>query len=141
MKFHRSSRITLLILLAAFMVPLSCSDLTNVEEPSGTTPESEAVEAEITAKEDDSTATFKAEASMEHSDQPLYIVDGVRMSVSSGNIEKGENPLSELDPKTIESIEVLKDAAAASIYGAQAQNGVVKIRTKGNKKDGSDQEG
>ncbi|MFH0841210.1 MAG: TonB-dependent receptor [Bacteroidota bacterium] len=50
---------------------------------------------------------------------PLYIVDGLRTS-----------DISLLDPSDIESIEVLKDAASAAIYGAQAGNGVILISTK-----------
>ena len=50
---------------------------------------------------------------------PLYVVDGVRLSDISG-----------LDPNDIASIEVLKDAASAAIYGAEAGNGVVLISTK-----------
>lgn len=54
---------------------------------------------------------------------PLYVVDGLRVS-----------DLGSIDPSTIESIEVLKDAASAAIYGAQAGNGVVLVTTKkGNK--------
>ena len=51
---------------------------------------------------------------------PLYIVDG--MPVSSG--------IDYLNPKDIESIEVLKDAASAAIYGARAANGVILVTTK-----------
>jgi TonB-linked SusC/RagA family outer membrane protein len=54
---------------------------------------------------------------------PLYVVDGVRLSDISG-----------IDPNDIESIEVLKDAASAAIYGAQAGNGVVLVTTKKGKK-------
>ena len=50
---------------------------------------------------------------------PLYIVDGLQVS-----------GISYLDPNVIESIEVLKDAASAAIYGAQAGNGVILITTK-----------
>lgn len=50
---------------------------------------------------------------------PLYVVDGVRLSDISG-----------IDPNDIASIEVLKDAASAAIYGAEAGNGVVLISTK-----------
>ena len=53
------------------------------------------------------------------SSDPLYVVDGVRLSDISG-----------LDPNDIASIEVLKDAASAAIYGAEAGNGVVLISTK-----------
>lgn len=50
---------------------------------------------------------------------PLYVVDGVRLSDISG-----------IDPNDIASIEVLKDAASAAIYGAEAGNGVILITTK-----------
>ena len=58
---------------------------------------------------------------------PLYVVDGV--IVGAGNSETS-NPLSTLNPNDIESVEVLKDAASAAIYGARAANGVVLITTK-----------
>lgn len=57
------------------------------------------------------------------SSDPLYVVDGLR----TANI-------SSIDPNNIESMEVLKDAASAAIYGAQAGNGVVLITTKKGKK-------
>lgn len=50
---------------------------------------------------------------------PLYVVDGVRMSSIAG-----------IDPNDIASMEVLKDAASAAIYGAEAGNGVILISTK-----------
>lgn len=53
------------------------------------------------------------------SSNPLYVVDGVRLSDVSG-----------IDPNDIESMEILKDAASAAIYGAEAGNGVVLITTK-----------
>jgi TonB-dependent SusC/RagA subfamily outer membrane receptor len=53
---------------------------------------------------------------------PLFIVDGVPLNVNTG--------LEELNPGDIESIQVLKDAASASIYGARAANGVIVITTK-----------
>jgi len=57
------------------------------------------------------------------SSDPLYVVDGLRTT-----------DISNLDPNDIESIEVLKDAASAAIYGAQAGNGVVLITTRKAKK-------
>lgn len=42
----------------------------------------------------------------------------------------GTNALAEIDPSTIESVEVLKDAASAAIYGSRAGNGVILITTK-----------
>ncbi len=53
------------------------------------------------------------------SSDPLYVVDGLRT-----------NSISNIDPNDIESMEVLKDAASAAIYGAEAGNGVVLITTK-----------
>ena len=50
---------------------------------------------------------------------PLYVVDGVRV-----------NSIVNIDPSDIESMEVLKDAASAAIYGAEAGNGVILITTK-----------
>ncbi|MCD8031978.1 MAG: TonB-dependent receptor [Bacteroides sp.] len=50
---------------------------------------------------------------------PLYVVDGIRLSDISG-----------IDPNDIASMEVLKDAASAAIYGAEAGNGVILITTK-----------
>lgn len=67
---------------------------------------------------------------------PLYVIDGYPMNVD--NMEPGggkynagnKSPLNNLNPADIESIEVLKDAAATSIYGARAANGVILITTK-----------
>ena len=58
---------------------------------------------------------------------PLYVIDGV--IVGAGNSET-DNPLATLNPNDIASVEVLKDAASAAIYGARAANGVVLITTK-----------
>ena len=65
---------------------------------------------------------------------PLYIVDGVQVSSGSLSGQGPQNALASINPNDIESIEVLKDAAAASIYGAQAANGVVLITTKKGKR-------
>ena len=61
---------------------------------------------------------------------PLYIVDGVQVSGGGLSGQGNQNALGSINPNDIESIEVLKDAAAAAIYGAQAANGVVLITTK-----------
>ncbi|MFS4469809.1 SusC/RagA family TonB-linked outer membrane protein [Chryseobacterium sp. T20] len=73
--------------------------------------------------------------------QPLYIVDGVPvgsgMTASYGaNIlsDANLNPLSNISPNDIESIEVLKDADATAIYGSRGANGVVLVTTKRAKK-------
>ena len=56
---------------------------------------------------------------------PLYVIDGIATN---------EN-LNSLNPSDIESIQVLKDASSASIYGSRAANGVIIITTKRGKKD------
>lgn len=65
---------------------------------------------------------------------PLYIVDGVQVASGGLSGQGTQNALGSINPNDIESIEVLKDAAAAAIYGAQAANGVVIITTKRGKK-------
>lgn len=55
----------------------------------------------------------------------MYVVDGF----PTGN-------LSAIDLKDIESVDVLKDASAAAIYGSRATNGVIMITTKKGKRDG-----
>ncbi|MCZ8353500.1 MAG: TonB-dependent receptor [Cyclobacteriaceae bacterium] len=69
--------------------------------------------------------------SISGSNEPLYIVDGVQ--ITAGDRSRriiSSNVLNGINSNDIENIEVLKDAAAASIYGAQAANGVVIITTK-----------
>lgn len=74
---------------------------------------------------------------------PLFVVDGVPLSSSTADrFSQGQstensfsvnyaiNPLSAINPNDIASVEVLKDAAAAAIYGSRASNGVVLITTK-----------
>ena len=69
---------------------------------------------------------------------PLYVIDGVVVSSESENdIQVGYRStgvLNTLNPDDIESITVLKDAAAASLYGSRAANGVILITTKRGKK-------
>ncbi|WP_246197837.1 SusC/RagA family TonB-linked outer membrane protein [Chitinophaga agrisoli] len=64
--------------------------------------------------------------------EPLYVIDGFPLDVVSQSASGGftGNPLNNLNPNDIESIQVLKDAAAGAIYGSRAANGVVIITTK-----------
>ncbi|GMQ29336.1 SusC/RagA family TonB-linked outer membrane protein [Algoriphagus confluentis] len=62
--------------------------------------------------------------------EPLFIVDGVQLNNQSNASFTQSNPLAFLNPNDIESMEILKDAASAAIYGSQAANGVVIITTK-----------
>jgi len=59
---------------------------------------------------------------------PLYVVDGFVLDNSTTGV--ASNPLNFINPQDIESIDVLKDASAAAIYGARAANGVIVITTK-----------
>ncbi|WP_445738013.1 SusC/RagA family TonB-linked outer membrane protein [Mariniflexile sp.] len=73
-------------------------------------------------------------SSISASSQPLFIVDGVPIvsrnnSALNTNIQPA-NPLADINPNDIESITILKDAAAASIYGSRGANGVILITTK-----------
>lgn len=68
--------------------------------------------------------------------EPLYVIDGVPVFNSNSgrsSIEFGQstNVLNTINPSDIESIEVLKDGASASIYGSRSANGVILITTKG----------
>lgn len=68
------------------------------------------------------------------SSQPLFIIDGIPV-VSRNNSALNQNiqpvnPLADLNPNDIESITILKDASAASIYGSRGANGVILITTK-----------
>lgn len=60
---------------------------------------------------------------------PLLVIDGVPRFGT--NTSDGETRLSDLNPDDIESISILKDAAAAAVYGARAANGVILVKTKG----------
>ncbi|MCR9065255.1 MAG: SusC/RagA family TonB-linked outer membrane protein [Cytophagales bacterium] len=67
---------------------------------------------------------------------PLYVIDGFVLDNSSNGF--GSNPLNFINPQDIESINVLKDASAAAIYGARAANGVIVITTKKGKEGKSE---
>ena len=73
---------------------------------------------------------IRGTGSFQAGNQPLYIVDGVQMNTRDDASFTQSNPLAFLNPNDIESIDILKDAASAAIYGAQASNGVVIITTK-----------
>lgn len=86
------------------------------------------------------TVRVRGTASLNASSQPLYVIDGIPVTTGDQGTDGGQtginfggsgtNPLKNLNPSEIASIEVLKDAAAASIYGSRASNGVILITTK-----------
>ncbi|MDY6241838.1 MAG: TonB-dependent receptor [Prevotella sp.] len=85
------------------------------------------------------TIQIRGIGSMNAGSTPLYVVDGVPMNAGnvgqmSGETYSTNNIMSTLNPEDIESVSVLKDAAAASLYGSRAANGVILITTKQGKK-------
>lgn len=73
---------------------------------------------------------IRGNGSVNAATEPLYVIDGVQVSFAQQSGLTSTTPLNALNPNDIESIEVLKDAAASAIYGAQAAAGVVLITTK-----------
>jgi TonB-dependent SusC/RagA subfamily outer membrane receptor len=79
---------------------------------------------------------IRGNASLSMSNEPIVFVDGVRINSGGGfgaNVgTNGGAPsrLDDIDPSSIERIEVLKGAAAATLYGTEASNGVIQIFTK-----------
>ncbi|MDB5251311.1 MAG: hypothetical protein JWP27_480 [Flaviaesturariibacter sp.] len=76
------------------------------------------------------TVRIRGYGSINAGNNPLYVVDGIQLNTSGTNTFTQSNPLAYLNPNDIESIDILKDAATAAIYGAAASNGVVIITTK-----------
>ncbi|MCS3557446.1 MULTISPECIES: TonB-dependent receptor [unclassified Sphingobacterium] len=77
----------------------------------------------------------RGSSSLNSGNNPLFVVDGIPLesnSISSlnGTENSGLNPMADINPSDIASIEVLKDAASTAIYGSRAANGVVMITTK-----------
>ena len=84
------------------------------------------------------TIFIRGRNSLNSGTQPLYIIDGIPFTAGSQGMRSSESqeisPLSSLNPEDIESMTVLKDATATSIYGSRAANGVIVITTKQGKK-------
>ena len=91
------------------------------------------------------SANIRGALSPNGSNSPLYVIDGVVISSNSNNASKlgptrmmdyalrdggNRSPLATINPNDIASIDVLKDASAAAIYGSAAANGVILITTK-----------
>ena len=72
-------------------------------------------------------AIIRGGSSLTSGNQPLYVIDGFPIIPDEN---ASSNPLSDIDPGQIKSIEVLKDASATAIYGARGSNGVIIITTK-----------
>ena len=69
---------------------------------------------------------IRGSSSVSASNQPLYVIDGVPVVMDDFSIsDAATNPLAQFNFNDVESIQVLKDASAAAIYGSRAANGVV----------------
>ena len=70
-------------------------------------------------------------SSISASNEPLYVVDGIPITTDNQSLTSAAtNPLSDINFNDIASIEILKDASSAAIYGSRGSNGVVLITTK-----------
>lgn len=80
----------------------------------------------------DQKVLIRGIGSISGSTQPLYVIDGVPVSNSDMQSSglRSQSILSSINPNDIESMTVLKDAAASSLYGSRAANGVIIITTK-----------
>ena len=82
----------------------------------------------------DQNILIRGIGSINGSTQPLYVIDGVPMLANSegymSSSIKSQSILASINPNDIESMTILKDAAAASLYGSRAANGVIIITTK-----------
>jgi iron complex outermembrane receptor protein len=75
-----------------------------------------------------STIRIRGGASLNASNDPLFVIDGV--PVEPGGLQGVASPFSFINPNDIESINILKDASATAIYGSRASNGVIIVTTK-----------
>ena len=75
------------------------------------------------------TIRIRGGASLNASNDPLIVIDGVPMEIGQSITGSG-NPLSLINPNDIETMTVLKDASSTAIYGSRASNGVILITTK-----------
>ena len=75
------------------------------------------------------TIRIRGGASLNASNDPLIVIDGVPMEIGQSITGSG-NPLSLINPNDIETMTVLKDASSTAIYGSRASNGVIIITTK-----------
>jgi TonB-linked SusC/RagA family outer membrane protein len=74
---------------------------------------------------------IRGSSSVTASNEPLYVLDGIPLTANDqGTSSAPQNPLADINFNDIESIDILKDASAAAIYGARASNGVVLLTTK-----------
>jgi len=75
---------------------------------------------------------IRGSSSISADNQPLYVIDGIPLYTENTAMltNHATNPLAQINMGDVETIEVLKDASAAAIYGSRAANGVIMITTK-----------
>ncbi|MDZ7900055.1 MAG: TonB-dependent receptor [Arcicella sp.] len=74
---------------------------------------------------------IRGASSVSAGNEPLYVIDGIPMTTTpAGSAGNAPNPIADINFNDVESIEILKDASAAAIYGARGSNGVVLLTTK-----------
>lgn len=76
-----------------------------------------------------STIRIRGTNSLNATSQPIFVIDGVIID-SSASDNGNSNPLADINPSDIVSMDILKDASATAIYGSRASNGVIMITTK-----------
>ncbi|MGG9970679.1 SusC/RagA family TonB-linked outer membrane protein [Ferruginibacter sp. SUN002] len=81
-----------------------------------------------------STIRIRGGASLNASNNPLIVIDGVPLADGGGGVSGSPSALALINPNDIESFSVLKDASATAIYGSRASNGVIIITTRKGKK-------
>ncbi len=79
--------------------------------------------------------TIRGRGSLTSGTEPLYVVDGIPVNSDSDSMRGNDDgnafdPMASINPNDIESVTILKDAAATGIYGSRASNGVIVITTK-----------
>ena len=62
--------------------------------------------------------------------EPLYVIDGIPAMQGTSSDDPTFNPISQLNPDDVESVEILKDASATAVYGSRGANGVVLVTTR-----------
>ncbi|MBX2966593.1 MAG: TonB-dependent receptor [Cyclobacteriaceae bacterium] len=79
-----------------------------------------------------SSVRIRGNSSITAGNEPLYVIDGVLIVLEAIGYGTGPslNPLANINPSDIESIEILKDASATAIYGTRGSNGVIIVTTK-----------
>ncbi|QOG01360.1 TonB-dependent receptor [Flavobacterium sp. MDT1-60] len=79
-----------------------------------------------------SSIRIRGISSLNGSNEPIFVIDGVIIDGSTSSVNT--NPLANINPADIVSMDILKDASATAIYGSRAANGVIMITTKRGKK-------